>query len=276
MAPVATLLASLGLPADAVVVLVTADDLGLAHSANVATFDAFAAGTVTGASLLVPAPWAREAAATTHGEPVGVELTLTAEHQVFRWGPITSAPSLLGGDGGFPGTVGDVVDHADLDEARRELRAQIERAVLWGFDVTHLASHDDVLGTHPAFLDLGLELALEFALPLRPPRRRDEELGFPATALLAAEGIVVPDHVVRLHAHTDLDQLVDTLEPGVTELILRPAFASREITALAADAEARVEDDLRLRAEGPLERSLTRRGAIRTSWRALRELQRAS
>src|SRR5438045_9378462 len=81
--------------------------------------------------LVVPGAWAREAAARYRGEDVGVHLTLNAEYDLYRWGPITHAPSLLDGDGGFPRTIEDVWDHADIDEVRKELRAQIERAILW-------------------------------------------------------------------------------------------------------------------------------------------------
>ena len=90
---------------------------------------------------MVPCPWARAAAVEYRGEDVGVHLTLNAEFDLYRWGPITQSPSLLDGDGGFPRTVDDVWDHADLDEVRRECRAQIERAIYWGFDVSHLDAH---------------------------------------------------------------------------------------------------------------------------------------
>ena len=79
-----------------------------------------------------------------------MHLTLNAEHDRYRWGPITHAPSLLDGDGGFPRTVTDVWDHADLDEVRRELRAQVERAILRGFDVSHLDSHMGTLQLRPS------------------------------------------------------------------------------------------------------------------------------
>ena len=49
----------------------------------------------------------------------------------------------------------------------RELRAQIERAILWGFDVSHLDSHMGTLQLKPEFFDVYLELAVEFRLPLR-------------------------------------------------------------------------------------------------------------
>jgi len=119
----------LGYPADAKLVIINADDLGSCHSANVGVFECLNTGTVTSATLMVPCPWAREASSRYRGEDVGVHLTLNAEYELYQWGPITHAPSLLGGDGGFPRTVEDVWDHADLDEVRRECRAQIERAV---------------------------------------------------------------------------------------------------------------------------------------------------
>ena len=162
-----TLAERLGYAADARLLMVTADDLGFCHSANVGVFEALRTGLVTSASLMVPGPWAREAAARYRGEDVGVHLTVNAEHELYRWGPITQAPSLLGGDGGFPRTIEDVWDHADLDEVRRECRAQIERAILWGFDVSHLDAHLGTLQLRPEFFDVYLELAVDFGLPLR-------------------------------------------------------------------------------------------------------------
>src|SRR5882672_4045953 len=162
-----TLAEQLGHPADARLLIVTCDDLGLTHAGNVATYDALRHGVATSASLMVPCPWARDAAAGYRGEDVGVHLTLNSEFDTYRWGPITHSPSLLDGDGGFPRTVEDAWDHADLDEVRRECRAQIERAIVWGFDVSHLTSHLGALQPRPEFFDAYLELepgVTEFAL----------------------------------------------------------------------------------------------------------------
>ena len=51
-----------------------------------------ATASATSATLMVPCPWAREAAARYRGEDVGVHLTLNAEYDLYRWGPITHAP----------------------------------------------------------------------------------------------------------------------------------------------------------------------------------------
>ena len=125
-----TLTEQLGYPRDARLVIINCDDLGSSRAANVGVYDALRNGLGSSASLMVPCPWARDAAAQYRGEDVGVHLTLNSEWDTYRWAPITSCPSLLDGDGGFPRTCEDTWDHADLDEVRRELRAQIERAIL--------------------------------------------------------------------------------------------------------------------------------------------------
>ena len=176
----ATLAERLGYQADDRLLIINCDDLGSSHAANSGVYDALRNGLATSATLMVPCPWAREAAARYRGEDVGVHLTLNAEYELYRWGPITQSPSLLGGDGGFPRTVEDVWEHADLDEVRRELRAQVERAILWGFDVTHLDSHMGTLQLRPEFFDIYLDLAVEFALPLRLSGGSTERIvGFP-------------------------------------------------------------------------------------------------
>ena len=262
------------------VVIITADELGLCHAANRGVEEATTSGIATSASLLVPAPWAREAAARHRGGDVGVSLAITAEHELLRFGPVTVAPSLLGGDGGFPGSVDDALDHADLDEVRRECRAQLERAILLGFDVSHLASHASALVTKPEFFDVLLELAVEYRLPLRLlSGPKADGLGFPARSLAKEEGVIVPDQVVDTTGSSLRDclpELLDTIGPGVTEVITRPAIDTDELRAFAHDADARV-DDLRLMAREAAARSQLRSaGVTMIGWKPLAELARRS
>ena len=56
------------------------------------------------------------------------------------------------GDGGFPRSIDDLWEHADPDEVRRECRAQIERALAWDIDVTHLAPHLTAITLRPGVL----------------------------------------------------------------------------------------------------------------------------
>jgi len=273
-----TLAERLGYRSDDRLLIINCDDLGMCHSANEGVYDSLRNGLGTSATLMVPCPWAREAASQYRGEDVGVHLTLNAEWELYRWGPITVAPSLLDGDGGFPRTVVDVWDHADLDETRRELRAQVERAILWGFDVTHLDSHMGTLQLRPEFFDIYLDLAVDFGLPLRLTGWSTQELtGFPHRALADEEGVVAPDHLVFSAGpgvRPAFERLLDELRPGVTEIFAHPATDHSELRSLAPDWETRVDDHHVLTGDVELRTKLERSGAVLIGWRELRDLQR--
>jgi predicted glycoside hydrolase/deacetylase ChbG (UPF0249 family) len=271
----------LGLAPDERAVILNCDDLGLSHAANTGVYEALRSGLATSATIMVPAPWAREAASRYRGEDIGVHLTLNAEYDRYRWGPITHAPSLLDGDGGFPRTVGDLWDHADLDEARRELRAQVERAILWGFDVSHLDSHLGALALRPEFFDVLLDLAVDFALPVRLPGPEVERsVGFPFRQLAADEGVVFPDHFVSVpHGQGSrrvIERAIHDLAPGVTELHLHPAVDTPELRAFDDEWSHRVDDHHLICFDRELPVLLDRAGVRRLGYRPLRDLQRAA
>ena len=273
-----TLAERLGHRPDDRLVIISADGLGSSHAANVGVYEAVRDGLATTASLMVPCPWAREAAARYRGDDVGVALTLNAEVDLVRWGPITHAPSLLDGDGGFPRTLVDLWDHADLDEVRRELRAQVERAILWGFDLSHLASHLGTLQLRPEFFDVYLDLAVEFRLPLRLSGPSTEHaIGFPFRKLAAEEGILSPDHLAYVagpSSRRTVERAVYDLLPGVTELYVRPAVDTPELRALTSDWGARVDDHDLVVNDRALSATLERAGAHLVGFRELRDLQR--
>ena len=267
----------LGYPADARLLIINCDDLGSSRSANVAIYEALRDGMATSATLMVPCPWARDAAAMYRGEDVGVHLTLNAEWETYRWGPITHSPSLLDGDGGFPRTTADVWDHADVDEVRRECRTQIERAIYWGFDVSHLDSHMGTLQLRPEFFDVYLELAVEFRLPLRMVSSSLEPMiGFPARRLAAEEGVVFTDNFVysTLGSRASIEKALFSLRPGVTEVFLHPALDTDELRASHPDWPHRVEDHAFLTRDPSFVDLVERAGAILIGFRELRELQR--
>jgi predicted glycoside hydrolase/deacetylase ChbG (UPF0249 family) len=269
----------LGYAPDDRLLIINCDDLGSCHAANIGTYEALRDGVATSATLMVPCPWARDAASRYRGEDVGVHLTLNAEHERYRWGPITHGPSLLDGDGGFPRTVSDVWDHADLDEVRRELRAQVERAILWGFDVSHLDSHMGTLQLRPEFFDVYLDLAVDFGLPLRLSGASSERaIGFPFRRLAAEEGVVFPDHFVPVRgvgSRRTIERVITELRPGVTEVYVHPATDTPELRALCDDWPARVDDHDLVANDRSVRSLLDRAGVVRIGYRPLRDLQRA-
>lgn len=270
----------LGFGESARAVIITADDLGLCHAANTGVEEAMSNGLASSSSLLVPAPWSREAAARYRGGDVGVSIAITAEHELLRFGAITHAPSLHGGDGGFAAEVSDALDHADVDEVRRESRAQLERAILLGFDVSHLASSHSALVTRPEFFDVILELAEEYRLPLRLlSGQAANGLGFPARALARDAGVIVPDQVIETAPgglRDRLPQILTDLPDGVTEVIVHPASDTDELRAFATDADDRVDDLRLLTREASVRAMLRELDAVIIGWRPLHELARRS
>lgn len=240
-----TLLERLGYQAQETVLIVSVDELGFCQSANAATYALLRENYATSTSLMVPAPWARAAAADHRGEDVGVNLTIISELERYRWGPITHAPSLLDGDGAFPRTVDDVWEHADLDEVRREWRAQVERAVLWGFQVTHLVTHFDAVERKPEFFDVYLDLAEDFGLPVRlsgtGPGR---EVGFPIRDLTGARGVLTPDSTIEIRhlgqTPEEISLAISALTPGVHEIVGRVSYDSAELRGATPQFAERV------------------------------------
>jgi chitin disaccharide deacetylase len=259
--------------------IVSCDDLGFSYSANVAVYEALRDGIASSASLMVPAPWARGAAAAYRGEDVGVHLTLNAEHELYRWGPITQSPSLFDGEGGFPRTIEDVWEHADLDEVRREWRAQIERAILWGFDITHLDTHLGGVELRPEFFDCYLDFAAEFSLPIRLPNEEDEgRIGFRCRSLAKERGVIAADYVISIaelfERLIEGLRIEDAIPAGVSEVRVVPSHDSPELRASAIDWQRRVRDGELVSAPGPLADALRREGVRTIGYRALRELKR--
>ena len=274
-----TLAERLGHSPDARLVILSCDDLGSCHAANVGVFRAIREGAATCASLMVPAPWAGDAAKhALPGDDLGVHLTLNAEHESYRWGPITHAPSLQSGEGGFPRTLEDLWEHADHAAVLRELRAQVERSMAWGVDVTHLAPHLTAITLRPEFFDVYLELAAEFALPIRLPSTVSaEQAGFPFRRLAADEGIVFPDHFDHDWRAGSVERVrtaIDTLQPGVTEIHVQPAIDTPEVRALGDYTQGWI-DDLALITSDDLRQRLDDSGAVLIGYRALRDAMRA-
>jgi predicted glycoside hydrolase/deacetylase ChbG (UPF0249 family) len=241
-----TIASRLGYPADAKLLILHGDDLGVAHSVNAASLDALARGAITSASVMMPTPWVTEVAAWAKAHPdadLGLHLTLTSEWETFRWGSVESrdkVPSLLDADGTFPSDVPPVVARARLDEVERELRAQVERALAMGIHPTHLDSHMGTLFANGDLIGVYIKVAHDYHLPFLAVR----DLPPGVTGVPLAPNDVVLDNVIIAGPEVPRDRwkqfyldAIATLKPGLTEIIVHLGHDDAELQAVTVNHE---------------------------------------
>jgi len=277
----------LGYAADAPVLILNADDFGMCHDQNEGVMTGLKEGVFTSSTILVTCPWFEEAAAFARSNPaadLGVHLTLTAEWDTYKWGPVSArhaVPSLVDERGYLWQTVAQVYEHARLDEAEAELRAQIEKAVAAGVDVTHLDSHMGTLQLRADYHEIYARLANDYRVPIRlASRRRMGTDGMGAILdQLDAFGVVTPDHLVfngpssAPETDTYWTNLLRTLKPGVTEILCHPALAREELKSCARDAFQR-EADFRYFTSDRTRQLIADSGIKMVGFRELRDLMR--
>ena len=234
----------LGYPRDAKLLILHADDLGFAHSADAASFDALDKGVISSASIMVPTPWITEVAAYARAHPdadLGLHLTLTAEWETYRWGSVESkdkVPSLLDPDGTFPNEDSVVAVRAKQAEIELELRAQIRRAMALGLRPTHLDSHMGSLFTTPALLATYVKLAHEYHLPFLALRNNPfggppmplEPNDIPLDALIQAFEDGPADKWKAFYLNA-----IANLKPGLTEIIVHLGHDDAELQAVTVN-----------------------------------------
>lgn len=235
------LAARLGFGPDERILILHADDSGMCHSANAATIQAMTEGVVSSTSVMVPCPWFPEMAAWAREHPemdVGVHLTLTSEWRHYRWGPVApreQVPGLVDEEGFLWRRVEDVVAHASPQEIETEVRAQIERALRFGIQPTHIDSHMGTLFARPEYFEIYVRLSREYGIPAllpRPTPQQIEMLGdagwiVEQVAALEAEGFLFLDRLILSVTGETLEERRESfyttlrnLEPGVSQLIV--------------------------------------------------------
>ena len=151
--------------------VIHADDVGMCHGANRAYVELSHFGTVTSGSVMVPCPWFSETAEIAAGDDAldcGVHLTLNAEKEHYRWGPVSAAtPSsgLVDDRGYLWRDVASVRRRAHPEAVEREWRAQIDRALAAGINVTHLDAH---MGSAlaPEWCDRYVAVGIDYGIPV--------------------------------------------------------------------------------------------------------------
>jgi hypothetical protein len=292
-------LRKLGLADDDRAVIIHADDIGMCQATLSAFGDLVDVGLVSCGATMVPCAWFPQVARDCHQRPgidLGVHLTLTSEWEGYRWGPISTcdpATGLLDPQGYFHRRSEEVQGHADPVAAKRELEAQVTRALDAGIDVTHVDTHMGAVA-HPKFVAAYVQLAQKHHLPLLMFRFVEDgwrEIGLDDnTAGLAVQlvqeleamGLPLLDNVTGLPLEEKPGDRValakkelGSLPPGLTHFIIHPALDTPELRAITPNWRSRVADYQAFTSKD-LRDFVANEGLKVIGYRALRKLIRAS
>jgi len=240
----------LGFEADAKLLIVHADDIGLAQSVNDATLEAFSSGGISSGSMMVPCPWFNDFAHSFQGHPgldVGIHITLTSEWDYYKFGgvlPATEIPSLVNEQGYFYSTTEEVGLHADPREAELEIRAQIDRAIDNGIRPTHLDTHMGSVLAKPELIQIYFKLGMEYGIPVFVPRML--LLGVPEEQreLIKKEFVLVDNYFMLNLEGPDASweeaygEILDQVGSGLNVLIVHLAHDNAEMQAITVNHPA--------------------------------------
>lgn len=238
----------LGYDNNAKLLIIHADDLGVAHSQNRASIDAYEKGGVNSASIMVPCPWFPEIAKYAREHPdfdLGLHLTLTSEWNYYKWGGVSSSDdiaSLLNDEGYFYATTEEVAKNARPEEVELEIRAQIEKALAAGIKPTHLDSHMGSMFATPELFKIYLKVGAEYDIPVFIPINYAnanpdfapliKEVEYPVDNLTMAPTETSPDKWNDFYL-----QAISNMKPGLNEIIVHLAHDDNEMLAVTAGHE---------------------------------------
>lgn len=228
-------MAAAGLPR----AIIHLDDYGLSRSTNRAVERALLNGWASSASVMVPCPWFRDAAAFAAAHPelcIGVHITLVAEWERYKWRPLIgpAAARSLCDDAGFlapNAPAEEFARRAIAAEAKAEARAQIQLALDCGMRPSHLDAHCDSIMASAELRAALFELARDFDIPAVVPRHGDDSIpaGTPALRL--------DEFLCTMGEKETLEQTLEKLRgtSGLAYVILHPAEADDELRAICLD-----------------------------------------
>ncbi|CAN5476932.1 chitin disaccharide deacetylase [soil metagenome] len=226
------------------ILIVNADDFGRSPGINTGIIEAHLRGIVTSTTLMVNLPCtgsAVKAAGTVPDLSIGLHLNFCYGHPVSRPGKITS---LVDEGGRFILNTDQLISRGEIDHIAREAERQLRRFLdLMGSMPSHLDSHKYLHSVEP-FRSVVVSMAATHRLPARASSEDDR-------IVLLAAGVPTTDRFEgRFHGldgvgieQRVLDQALDELQPGTTELMCHPGIVDQHIrdSSYAADRERELQ-----------------------------------
>jgi predicted glycoside hydrolase/deacetylase ChbG (UPF0249 family) len=229
----------LGYPGNTKLLIIHADDLGISSSENAASFEAFEKGLVNSGSVMATCPKYHEVAGYSKTHPnsdIGVHLTLTSEWPSYKWGPSLDSEevkSLTDQYGHFFDNKTDLGKNIIPAEVEKELRAQIDRMIESGIDLTHIDTHMFTAFSNNEILKICISLGEEYKLPVL----LIDELLFHIRNLHKA---IIVDRLYYAKPENNATGLINyyrevlrSIRPGLNCILVHIAFDNEEMQEIA-------------------------------------------
>ena len=281
----------LGYPVDSKVVMLHADDIGMCSEANEAVIPYLLNDQIQSASAMVPCPWFNDIADWYKKHPemdIGLHLTLTSEWKNYRWGPVSnpsSVPELIDPEGYLWRGVIDVASRTPVAIIEKEVRAQIERAYKRGIKPGHIDTHMGTLYSKVEYAEAFFNIAMEYGIPANvieftPDRvQKFRKQGYPITARLIESGrkytlpklddfSSVPDGKTYQNKKENFFDLIQNMEPGITEIIFHPSINSEGLKKITNSWQQRVWES-KMFSDPEVIQFLKNEGIIFTNWKEM-------
>ena len=253
----------LGYPKGKKILLLHCDDAGMCEEANIAVQSYVLKGDVLSAAVMMPCPNAADMVEWAKKHPtadIGVHLTLTSEWKNFRWPTITDpakVPGLIDKEGKMWRSVQEVVKNATPKEVETEIHAQIDKMLKMGYKPTHIDTHMGTLYGSPEFAKVFFETAVKYNIPANAIDLSNKEVvdfyraaGYPINnemiKYLEAYPLPkldnfgsAPDGKSYENKRDNFIKLVQSLKPGLTEIIFHPSILTENLKSITGSAQQR-------------------------------------
>ena len=225
--------------------VIHADDAGLSHSQNSAIIESLEKGLVNSYSIMIPCPWFYEIgkyAKANSQFDYGIHLTLTCEWENYKFGPVSpveDVKSLVDKNGYFFKTRDELKKFANEKEVKKELKAQIEKALNYGLNPTHIDSHMYSVGINKEFFNLYKELGQFYNLPVLLNNELLEMVGLNAKENINENDFVFDNICIANYKHFTNNRLknyyldfIENVKSGLNIILIHPAFNDPEMKAI--------------------------------------------
>jgi predicted glycoside hydrolase/deacetylase ChbG (UPF0249 family) len=277
----------LGYAKESKLLIIHADDIGVAHAENSATFKAMNTGVVKSGSIMVPCPWFSEVASYVKEHPkadLGLHLTLTSEWKYYKWGPVTSASDvggLVNKNGFLYSSVDSVMMFASPAEVEQEIRNQVKKALQMGIDPTHLDAHMGTAFSSQSFLKAYIKVGNEFRIPVMLSRQLEGLFGIKLDSLITPSTVLVDNIIMatpndyKTTMKSFYTSVLNGLKPGLNCLLIHVAYNNDEMKGVSIDhpdyGAAWRQEDFDFFTSDACRELLKKNNIVVVTWREIRD-----